>query len=174
MAYKFLLRGAVGPFSGFGWPVPSGGEPGAWVEADARAGCVSGVHACTVEDLPFWLLPELWRVELGGDPVRSRHKVVAPRGRLLGPVEAWDRDAAASFSAGCLERLRALAERRADAEGHLGDVERFAPDLSAAAVASLCARAAEAVEGAAGYDAERAAQAAWLARELGLEPVAAA
>jgi hypothetical protein len=173
-AYKFLLPGAVGPFSGFHWPEPADSEPGAWVDADAGSSCTSGVHACAAADLPYWLLPELWEIELGGEPSRVRHKLVAPRGRLWRRIEEWNPDTMAAFSAGCVERLRGLAARRPEAEGHLGDVERFLPHVHAAAVASLSARASEAVEGAAGYDAERQAQAEWLARRFGFEPLTVA
>jgi hypothetical protein len=172
-AYKFTLPGAVGPFSGFHWPAPEGAQPGAWIEAEAGPGCTTGVHACLVDDLPFWLHDELWEVELAGEPRRTRHKLVAAGGRLCRRVEAWDEEAQAAFSEACVARLRELAGRRPEAAGHLGDVERFAPLVHPAAVASLAARAAEAVDGAAGYDAERAAQAHWLADRLGLERAAA-
>ncbi len=111
IAFKFLGAGAVGPFTGFRWPVPSSGVPGAWVEAsDARAD--HGVHACISTDLAFWLADELWVVELVG-PVRSGHRqIVGSRGRLLKRIDAWDEAEVRSFAEACAWRAR---DRVADA-----------------------------------------------------------
>jgi hypothetical protein len=163
-AYKFLLPGAVAPFSRFAWPV------GEWVESAEQRPCRAGVHACRAADLPYWLHEELWELELGGEPLRLRHKLVAPRGRLIRRVEAWNDAAGKAFAEACVERVRLLAGRRDEAAGYLDDLERFAPHVRPAAVASLAARAAEAVEGPAAYEAERDAQAGWLIGELGLDP----
>ena len=62
-AYKFLRPGAVGPFSGHRWPVPAGGDPGAWVEAAGGPALCRGVHGCRVADLPWWVQEELWEAE---------------------------------------------------------------------------------------------------------------
>jgi hypothetical protein len=161
-AFKFLLPGRLGPFSAFAWPVDE------WVDVAGGLGCARGIHACEPADLPFWLQEELWEIELRGATVRGRHKVVAAGGRLVGRVEAWDEAAGDEFARACAVRLRALADRRPEARGHVDDLERFRPQVRPAAVASLAARAAEAVEGRPGYDAERAAQAAWLVERLGL------
>jgi hypothetical protein len=173
-ALKFLLEGRVGPFSGFVWTGGEDGRPGPWVEAEGDVACERGVHACARDDLPYWLQDELWEVELRGNVVRGRHKLVAPSGRLLRRVEAWDAQARAEFADACLARTGELAARRPEADGYLADLGRFQPHVGPAAIASLAARAAEAVEGRAGYDAERAAQAGWLAGRLGLEPGVAA
>jgi hypothetical protein len=168
-ALKFLLDGSVGPFSGFAWTGGEHGEPGPWVESEGDVACKRGVHACAPADLPYWLQDELWEVELRGPVVRGRHKLVAPSGRLLRRVEAWDTAARAAFADACLARAGELVRRQPEADGYLADLERFQPHVGPAAIASLAARAAEAVEGRAGYEAERAAQADWLAGRLGLE-----
>jgi hypothetical protein len=171
-ALKFLLPGGIGPFSGFPWE-PGANGPGAWHDTDADPACGRGVHACEVLDLPFWLQEELWLVELRGEIVRGRHKVVGAGGRLLGRIAAWDDEARADFAAACARRGRELAASRPEASGHVADVEGAMANARAAAIASLCARTAEAMDGRPGYDAERAAQAAWLAERLGLEAVLA-
>ena len=163
-AYKFLLADRIGPFSGFHWPVAE------WVTADTESACHDGIHACAVDDLPYWLLDELWEVELSEPVRRSRHKLVAVSGQLVQRVDAWNGSTGDDFAAACLDRVRELAERRPAAEGHLSDLVTWAPHVRPAAVASLAARASEAVEGRDGYDRERAAQADWLADRLGLEP----
>ena len=90
LAYKFLRPGAVGPFSGHLWPVPSGAEPGEWVNGSLDEDvCRGGVHACDGRFLARWIWEELWVIELGGEVEACGHKLRAPRGRLLRRVEAW-------------------------------------------------------------------------------------
>ena len=161
-AFKFLLDGRVAPFSRFRWPV------GEWVESADQASCNVGIHACEPADLPFWLMDELWEVELAGPITRGRHKLVAGSGRLVRRVDAWDAAAAAAFAEACVDRVRDLGARRPDAAGHAADLSTWAPHVRPAAAASLAARAFEAVDGRAGYDAERAAQTDWLVERLSL------
>jgi hypothetical protein len=90
-AYKFLAAGRRAPFSGFDWPERE------WVEADALEPCRSGIHACRSEHLAYWLMDELWAVELEGDLVESELKVVARRGRLVERIGAWNDQAKHDF-----------------------------------------------------------------------------
>jgi len=139
IAYKFLAAGAVGPFSGFRWPAPPPGAPGAWVEAPGHD-LDRGVHGCRLEHLPYWFDEELWRVELA-DPVAERDlQVVSLRGRLVERVAGWDRAAAGRFAEASAWRARNLAADAlrplglpalADALARAGDL----PALRAAAAA---------------------------------------
>jgi hypothetical protein len=105
IAYKFLAPGAVGPFTGFAWPVPSAAAPGRWVEAPDRRDD-HGIHACRERDLAFWLAAELWRAELV-DPVSdAQRQLISPRARLLERIVAWDGAAARAFAEACLWRAR--------------------------------------------------------------------
>ena len=70
--------------------------------------CVSGIHACRVEHLPYWLNWELWRVELGGKVVEGDTKLVAERGRLVDRIDAWAGDLRAAFGRACSDRVLAL------------------------------------------------------------------
>jgi len=160
IAYKLLRPGRMAPFSGVVWP-----PPGEWLEAAELDPCRSGVHAATAAQLPLWLgLGELWEVELDDATVEER-KVVARRGRLRRPIDAWDGPAQAAFVAACA----AEARRRAAAAPHLAGYARdLAEPLAAADAGFVAARLAELHEGAAGYDAERRRQAEWLADTLGL------
>jgi hypothetical protein len=107
IVFKFLRAGAVGPFSGFRWPLPSKGAPGDWVDAGhAPASCRSGVHACRPQDLPWWLAAELWQAELSGDTAIYEHKVAAPRGRLLRRCEQWTPELGCEYAAACAWRAR--------------------------------------------------------------------
>ena len=73
IAFKWLQRGAVGPFSGFRWP------RGEWVNAVA-AHEGYGIHACRAEDLAYWVSDELWRAELE-DLVAERETQIEARQR---------------------------------------------------------------------------------------------
>jgi hypothetical protein len=127
IAYKFLCDGSVGRFSEFRWPVPNGDSPGEWVEVDGELEeCLTGIHACRVEDLPGWIDDELWEVELGGAVVELSSRVVAPRGRLTRRIDAWNGEAAAEFASACAERARELV-----AAGAAGEAPAFAADADA-------------------------------------------
>jgi hypothetical protein len=117
-AYKFLAPGAVGVFSGFHWPQPTGGAPGSWVEAGGGTQrCRRGIHACRVSDLPWWLGPELWEAELDGTIVDYAHKVAAPRGRLLRRIEDWTAQVRCEYVHACAWRARARALEAIDGDG---------------------------------------------------------
>jgi hypothetical protein len=166
IAYKFLRRDGTGVFTRYRWPLPDGGAA-AWVEAPIVP-CRSGVHACRVEDLPLWLGRELYEVELAGEIVEERTKVVASRARLVRRIDAWDDAARDAYTRDCAERAHALA-RAADPPlaGWEAVVE---PSIAEgpALLGFVAARIAEERDGIAAYHAERARQAAWLTERLGL------
>jgi hypothetical protein len=125
--YKFLARGALGPFSGRTWPAPDGlGRPGDWMAAPRLEPCRSGLHLLRPDDLPYWLCEELYTVEVDGDVVSHDSFVLAHRARLLDRVEAWDQDTAAAFCGDCAERVRDLAVDGLRADGWLSHAARLA------------------------------------------------
>lgn len=180
LAYKFLARGARGVVTEFAWPLPAAAaEAGAWVEAAGPVGlCEHGVHACQRSELAHWLHDELWIVELDGALLEGTDCVIAPRGRLVRPVEGWEnggamrfaraaRDHAAQLTAAAPEALRPrLAQYVADSSAHLPH--------GAVALAAFCAAMAVAwLEGGdrfalEGYRRERAWQSAFIAQDLAL------
>jgi hypothetical protein len=162
-AYKFLDAGAVGPFTGYRWPV------GEWVEAAGVDPCLQGVHACRVRDLPVWLGRELWQIELGGTVVEQDRKLVGERGRLIRRVGAWDEHVAQEFGRFCARRTRLRVGFLPVLSGFVADVERFVAQRRIAIAGFAAARAAELRDGPAAYEEERRAQAAWLAERLGLD-----
>jgi hypothetical protein len=172
LAYKVLSEGRS-RFTGWRWPLPGDDRPGAWVESrEPPALCQSGVHACTVAQLPQWLGDELWRIELGGEILTTEPALVAARGRLLERVSEWDDPARLAFAEACARRAR----EGGDGGELLEMIERFAAARMAAATAYSTAvlageRAAGRRSGSAydaAFSAERAAQAQWLERELRL------
>jgi hypothetical protein len=167
IAYKFLRLDGTAVFSGFPWPLPTNGRAAAWVEAPIDP-CRSGVHACRTSDLPYWAGPVLYEIELDGDIVEQRSKVVAARGRILRQIDEWDERVAEEYTRMCANRARELA---------LG-AERPMPDWADAALAAVpegpallgfcAARIAEEIDGVDGYRRERETQSRWLVRRLGL------
>lgn len=192
IAFKFLARGAVSPFTGFRWP-----GPGQWVDAPGERAEV-WVHACHARDLAHWIDDELWRIELGGGVRETRYQVAAARGRLVQRVEGWTPALAAEYGRACALHARDVAlphlppglrdrlAAAADLEGVAAEVgaEGTPPRLAAlVADAATWARlygpasgsyAAATVALVAGggvpaFEAERTWQAGWLAERLGLE-----
>lgn len=166
IAYKFLREDGSGVFSGFRWPLPGAG-PGEWVDARVDP-CRSGIHACRAADLPFWAGRALFEVELEGEILVERRKVISPRGRLLRRIEAWDglRDV---YTRMCADRAHELAQSAAP---RLDDweavIEPSIPE-GPALLGFAAARIAEKISGADAYRAERDRQAAWLVERLDLQ-----
>ena len=162
IAYKFLAPGSVGPFSGYRW------QADAWVEIDSAQPCRNGIHACRVEHLPMWLDTELWEIELGGEIIEGKRKLVAQRGRLVRPIEGWTSELATEFGRSCARRTRKRVGFLPVVGGYVADVERFVAQGRIPLAAFAAARAAELSAGPAAYEVERRAQAHWLAEHLGL------
>jgi hypothetical protein len=141
-AYKFLRDGAVGPFSGFAW------RPNVWVTAEGPPhACSRGIHACRVDDLPYWLGEELWQVELAEPVVRGTDKVVAAAGKLVDRVSTWTAEVAVAFANDCAGRVRDRAVAALDQGGHGEEAERVRAIPLAKLpeeIEGLVARAAEA------------------------------
>lgn len=167
IAYKFLRSDGTSAFTGFRWNLPQE-EPGQWFDARPDP-CRSGVHACRVSDIPFWAGPTLYEVELAGEIMEGRSKLVASRARLLRRIEAWDNGLRDAYTRMCADRAHELAISVAPPlESWDAVVEPSVPE-GPALLGFVAARIAEEISGAEGYRAERASQAAWLAERLGLE-----
>ena len=139
IAYKFLRAGRTGPFSGAEWP-----EVGEVAASGPLEACRNGVHACRVDDLAYWLDDELWQVELLGEIVEERLKLLARRGRLVRRIDAWDDGTRRAFAEWCLRRVAAHAA----AEARDAGLEAEAAALEASSSPDEVAAAAEAAVGA--------------------------
>ena len=135
LAYKFLEANGRGIFSNFSWPLPRDGAPGAWVESDVRP-CHTGIHACRLPDLGYWMRHSLWQIELDGEIVESRHKVVAPRGRLVRDIEGYPA-AARQLCAVSAWRTRDRAVTALRAEGQQAVADQLAACATLAEVEAL-------------------------------------
>ena len=162
IAYKFLRADGTTVFSGFSWPLP-GSEPGPWVEAPVDP-CCSGIHACRPGDLSYWVGPMLYEIELDGEIVEERTKVVASRGRLLRRIDAWDqiRD---EYTRMCADRAHEIARAQPALTALDADIEPSITD-GPAMLGFMAAAIAEERGGMDAYRAERGFQAAWLAERL--------
>lgn len=162
IAYKFLRAGREAPFTRFRWPTDS------WVEAVGVARCRVGVHACRPRDLPYWLGPELWEIELDGEIIEQERKVVATRGRLGRRRDDWTVELLDAFADDLLRQTRRRYGFLPVAGGYVGDIQRFRSERRFGLAAFAAARAAEVGGGAGAYDRERLRQAAWLSDRLRL------
>jgi hypothetical protein len=167
IAYKFLRPDGTSVFSAFRWDLPDG-KPGRWVEARVDP-CHSGVHACRASDLPLWVGRTLYEIELAGEIVEGRSKLVAARGRLLRRIEAWDDQLRDAYTRMCADRAHELALGVAPAlESWDALVEPAVPE-GPGLLGFVAARIAEEISGSEAYHAERARQSAWLVGRLGLD-----
>jgi hypothetical protein len=166
IAYKFLRADGSSVFTGFDWPLPHDG-PGPWVEAPLEP-CRSGVHACRPADLPFWAGRALYEIELDGAVVEQHMKVIAPRGRLIRRIGAWDeqRDA---YTRMCADRAHELVRGAGPELAHWESVIEPSVPEGPALLGFVAARVAEEIAGSAtAYHAERARQTEWLVDRLAL------
>ena len=159
IAFKWLGRGAVAPFTGVRWP-----PDGRWVTAPAGAPEGSGVHACRLTQLAWWVGEELWRVELDGRIVERETEVEAERGKLLEPITAWN---PAAFAQACVARTIAFAAEVPTQE--MADYVAMVTVVDAPTASFVSAVAAAAARGTQkAFAEERALQSQWLARALDL------
>jgi hypothetical protein len=166
IAYKFLRPDGTSVFTGFGWSLPADG-PGAWVESEI-APCRSGIHACRPEHLPLWAGQVLYEVELDGEVVDDRTKVIAGRARLTRRIAAWEDGVRDRYTRMCADRAHELAS------GASPPLERWEAAIEPsvregpALLGFMAARIAEEIDGPGAYHRERARQTDWVVEQLGL------
>jgi hypothetical protein len=166
IAYKFLRPDGASVFTGFRWELPDGG-PGRWVDARVDP-CRSGIHACRVTDLPLWAGRALYEIELDGEIVEQRSKLVASRGRLLRRVEAWDDRLRDAYTRMCADRAHELALGQSPPLEAWDAVVEPSVREGPALLGFVAARIAEEIAGVEAYHAERTRQTGWLVERLGL------
>jgi hypothetical protein len=167
IAYKFLHPDGTSIFTGFGWPLPDGTQPGRWVEAGVDP-CRSGVHACRLTELPVWIGPALYEIELAGDIIEEQWKLVASRGRLVRRIERWDDRLRDTYTRMCADRAHELALGASPPLTTWDAVVEPSTPEGPALLGFVAARIAQERWGEQAYHAERARQSAWLVEHLAL------
>lgn len=167
IAYKFLRPDGTSVFTGFQWDLPTDGEVGAWVEAADVDPCRSGIHGCRTTDLPMWVGPVLYQIELAGQIVEHPAKVVASRGRLLRRIDTWE-DVRDTYTRMCADRAHELALGATPPMENWNSVVEPSIPEGPALLGFVAARIAEARWGPAAYYSERSRQSAWLVERLQL------
>jgi len=146
MYWKFLRRDRTSPLTGFDWnPVGTN-----WVILRDAQPCRTGIHACRLTDLPFWMSDELWSVELTGRITNAWNKVTGTQGRLISRVDAWNDQIQCELADACVRRtvehsvheLRA-AEFTSEAEALEGHDVSALPSIARDLLPPLTARRAD-------------------------------
>jgi hypothetical protein len=167
---KFLAKGAIGPFTGFAWPLPSDQGEGPWVEAEKFPN--EGVHGLDIDDLAYWLHDELWIVELGGSILRAPTQIIASRGRLVRRVDRWNDERRRAFASDIVRRAteRMPSAASAAASACFADLRGCAKEDSVAVTAFVAATlAAILANDEAAAKVERIEQATFLRHTLDLD-----
>ncbi len=111
----------------------------------------------------------LYEIELDGDVLAQRTKLVAPRARLLRRVEAWDNELRDAYTRMCADRAHELALSASPPLEEWDAVVEPSVREGPALLGFVAARVAEELSGPQAYHAERAGQTEWLVERLGLE-----
>ena len=175
--YKVLAADGVSSYhGGLGkWFIPKGKRIGKWMPAikDIRP-CERGYHFVNIEQLPQWLGPTLYEIEVRGQIIHQADKSVAEQARLIRKVETWNDKTLRLYAADCAERVLGLYEKQypkddrprkaiqaaRDFANGLITKDAAAKAATNAAYAAACANGAYAAVNAAYYAAFNAASAA--------------
>ena len=112
--YKVLAVDGVSPQHGGSgkWFVPKGGRVGKWMPAIKDiSSCSRGYHFVTLEQLPRWIGPTLYEVEVRGQIIHESDKSVAEQARLVRRIETWNDKTLRLYAADCAERVVSLYEK---------------------------------------------------------------
>ena len=73
--------------------------------------CKSGYHFVTLDQLPKWIGPTLYEVEVRGEVLRAEDKSVAAQARLIRRVDTWNEKTLRLFAADCAEHVLGIYEK---------------------------------------------------------------
>ena len=164
--YKVLASDGTPCHGGSGkWFMPKGKRPGKWMPAikDIQP-CARGYHFVNLEQLPTWLGPTLYEVEVRGQVTHLADKSVAEQARLIRKVEIWNDKTLRLFAADCAEHVLGIYERVCPKDDRPRKAIQAARDFANGLIDRNAAHAAYAASYAA-YAASYAAEAAYSAAE---------
>lgn len=141
---KFLTADGLGTYSEFPWPLPTDGQPGAWVTVEGDlVVCENGIHASTLGHAPGWVHDAAYLIEFDGDVETigaEDAQVIGRRARLVRRLD-WDWRSAQRYAADCAEHVLpiwlavypdddrprlAIAARRRWANGEIDEADWYA------------------------------------------------
>ena len=111
--YKVLAADGCSPIHGGRgkWFLPKEKGPGEWMPAVKPVLCKSGYHFVTLDQLPKWIGPTLYEVEVRGEVLRAEDKSVAAQARLIRRVDTWNEKTLRLFAADCAEHVLGIYEK---------------------------------------------------------------
>ena len=113
--YKVLAADGVSPQHGGSgkWFIPKGKRIGKWMPAikDIQP-CERGYHFVNIEQLPQWIGPTLYEIEVRGQVIHEADKSVAEQARLIRKVETWNDKNLRLYAADCAKRILGLYEKQ--------------------------------------------------------------
>ena len=167
--YKVLASDGTPCHGGSGkWFMPKGKRPGKWMPAikDIQP-CARGYHFVNLEQLPTWLGPTLYEVEVRGQVTHLADKSVAEQARLIRKVEIWNDKTLRLFAADCAEHVLGIYERVCPKDDRprkaIQAARDFANGLIDRNAAHAAANAASYAASYAAYAADHSADAAYAA-----------
>ena len=112
--YKVLAVDGISPQHGGSgkWFVPKGKRVGKWMPAIKDISpCSRGYHFATIEQLPKWVGPTLYEIEVRGQIIHASDKGVAEQARLVRRIETCNDKTLRLYAADCAERVVSLYEK---------------------------------------------------------------
>jgi hypothetical protein len=171
--YKVLAADGISPQHGGSgkWFIPKGKRMGKWMPAIKNIQlCARGYHFVNIEQLPQWLGPTLYEIEVRGQIIHEADKSVAEQARLIRKVKTWNDKTLRLYAADCAERVLGLYEKQYPKDDRPRKAIQATRDFAnglitkdaahAAAYAAYAANAANAAAAAAAAAAARDANAA--------------
>jgi len=113
--YKVLAADGISPQHGGSgkWFIPKGKRMGKWMPAIKNIQlCARGYHFVNIEQLPQWLGPTLYEIEVRGQIIHEADKSVAEQARLIRKVKTWNDKTLRLYAADCAERVLGLYEKQ--------------------------------------------------------------
>ena len=174
--YKVLDEKGCAFHGGHGkWHLPSGKRPGKWMpEIKDIVPCRRGYHVVTLAQLPEWLGPALYEVEVRGERIDQANKSVVSQARLIRRVVTWNERTARLFACDCAEHVLPIFEKQCPKDTmpreaiavarRYADGKATAEELAAARAAARAAAWAAAWDAA--WDAAWGAERKWQTRRL--------
>jgi hypothetical protein len=160
--YKVLAADGCSPaHGGTGkWFLPKGKRVGKWMPAIKPVLCQQGYHFVTLDQLPRWIGPTLYEIEVRGEVLTAEDKSVAEQARLIKRVDTWNEKTLRLFAADCAEHVLGIYEKQYPKDEHPRKSIQAARDF---ANGLIDANAANAASNDAAYAANAASASAYAA-----------